>query len=549
MKKVIYSLALVLVGLTSCAGFDDPVTENYGAGPAVDLNVTAAIPTDSAFTISISPAQGTLYYAFIIDENDEAETVDGYALLKGSFGNDVVSAKEHADTTIVISDATPNTTYQVYAVAANDKGVVGEVVVKSITTTDKLTPTPKKGTADADNAAYALEFSEPVDLGEGLISAKYYKEWDIENPVEVPEEDIDVDIDGAKVTFSAANIPAGAYLCFSYEAGAFKDSAGQPCAALESGLNMTTGKFTNLWLRVTPQPFDVTDEMVTDPEDGSLVTDAEAFKGEIELPFDIYRSEEDVETGDLSVTYSGESRTVSYKLTAEQWAIEGNTLTFTLPVTPENKDVITFSIVEGAFTDVYGNLNNAFESKVSWTFSTYAPTKEDVLGTFSYLVTLKANGNTYNLGDFTISEYTGADAEPGDVVISGLYLGEDAENIYGYYDLEAAKFYIYRYQPLGTYVDEGVTYGVLTYNMEDAQLIEFDLTEEGIVSTTFALAYSDAEYTQLGGYEVPAGTTVFAKAAPAARKAASFKKPAVSKKSTGLKNVKGTPRKVKALRK
>ena len=44
---------MVLVGLTSCTSFDDPTTENYGAGPSVDVTITAGTPSDSAFTVVI----------------------------------------------------------------------------------------------------------------------------------------------------------------------------------------------------------------------------------------------------------------------------------------------------------------------------------------------------------------------------------------------------------------------------------------------------------------------------------------------------------------
>ena len=35
MKKLVYSLAVVLLGMVSCTSFDDPTTENYGDGPDI----------------------------------------------------------------------------------------------------------------------------------------------------------------------------------------------------------------------------------------------------------------------------------------------------------------------------------------------------------------------------------------------------------------------------------------------------------------------------------------------------------------------------------
>ena len=195
---------MVLVGLASCTSFDDPTTENYGAAPGIDINITPGAQTDSAFTVTITPQAGALYYAYIIDQNDEAEHLDSATLYKGGYGNTVVKVADQPTTTITIDNATPNTTYQVYAVAGSDKGIVGNVVVKSITTTDKFSPRPQSVATDPDNAAVQLKFSEAIKRGEGAVTAKYYKEWDLldENmnvkSVDVPAEDItDGDITAA----------------------------------------------------------------------------------------------------------------------------------------------------------------------------------------------------------------------------------------------------------------------------------------------------------------------------------------------------------------
>lgn len=544
MKKLIYSLAMVLVGLTSCTSFDDPTTENYGAGPSVDVTITAGTPSDSAFTVVITPSAGSLYYAYAIGQSAAPQAIDSTTLYKGGYGNSVIKVADKATTTINITDADPNTTYYVYAVAGSDKGIVGNMTVKGITTTDVLSPGPKTIQKDEDNAAVKLTFSEAIQRGEGAVTAQYYKEWDILRPVEVPAEDLTVQVSGSSVIFAADNIPAGAYVCFSYAEGAFKDAKGNLCRALNSGLDLNKGQFTGAWVHVTNVPFEIDDKQVTAPEDGAIISNVEDFKGEITLDEDIYRNDETVEDGDLSVTYTSDSRVVTYKLTADQWSVSGNKINFVLPATPENGDYITFSMVEGAVTDVLGNPNAEYTSSAVWKYSTFKPTVADVLGTFNYAVTLKNNSKTYDLGNFTISEYTGEDAEPGDVVISDLYM--DGSKIYGYYDLETAQLYIQRYQALGTYVEEGETYGVVTYSMAGQKQIVFDITADGLVSTDFALAYTDAEFSSLLGYEVPEGLTVFAKAAGSRMSKAA--KTAKNKKSNVVKNLKGTPRKVKAVR-
>ena len=224
-------------------------------------------------------------------------------------------------------------------------------------------------------------------------------------------------------------------------------------------------------------------------------------------------------------------------------------LTFKLPAAPESGDSVALQIAEGVIFDVYGNPNEAYEGKSNWQYTTYVPVKEDVLGTFNYSAAFKYSGKDYkfDLGNFTISEYTGEDAEEGDVVISDFYL--EGSEIYGYYDLEAGMLYIYNYQEVGTYVDEndGKTYGVMTYNDadEEAKVIAFELTKDGMVSKDFALAYTDEAYEKLLGYEIPSGEAVFKKVATSAKVKAKGK---VGKKTAVVKKVKGTPKKVKAIR-
>ena len=476
MKKVLYSLAMVLVGLASCTSFDDPTTENYGVGPSIDVTITPGAQTDSAFTVTITPQAGALYYAYIIDQNDEAEHLDSATLYKGGYGNTVVKVADQPTTTITIDNATPNTTYQVYAVAGSDKGIVGNVVVKSITTTDKFQPGPKTIGRDADNAALTLSFSEAIKRGEGAVTAKYYKEWDITNPVDVPAEDITVEVSGNAATFAAANIPAGAYLCFSYAAGAFTDMTGNPCKPLISELNMNTGKFTNAYVHVTNKPFDIADAYVA-PTSGTPVGDWEAFRGTVTFPYDIFRNDETVEKGDVQVVYVNDNREIAYNLEANQWAVEGNKLTFVLPAEPAIGDMILFNIAEGAIADVYGNVNNEYVSEnIEWKYVGFVPTKEMLIGPFevNYISYWSEDGSVSSLGSINIEENT---EKENTLTIKNLFIEGSA--IEATYDLEMGKLIIADDQELGKYVDEDGEYTAYFYTADGADAATFTINKDG----------------------------------------------------------------------
>ena len=478
MKKLIYSFATVLMALTSCISFDDPTTENYGAGPSVDVSISAGIVTDSAFQVTVTPAEGALYYAFAVSEGDAPEALDSMALYKGSYGNTVVKASDYPSYFFAIDDADPNSTYWVYAVAGNAKGIVGNMTVKSITTTDGEAPYPMGIAKDADSGAVQLTFSEAVQLGAGAVTAKYYQEWDILNPVDVAAENIAVKVSGSKVLFEAAGVPAGAYLCYSYEAGAFKDMKGIACGALNSGLNMDAGKFTGAYVHVTNKPFAIDDSFVTAPEDGALINNADLFEGIISFPFDIFRNDDEVKAGDLVIAFANGNKTTAYNLDPSLWSVEDNLLKFYLPEQPEVGDQIFVSVKEGVVYDVCGNPNLAYTSVANWKY--FPLTVDYFVGKFGldYISYYDDSQSVVNLGVVTIEE----DPESGDgaLVLKDFYM--EGSVLAGAYDLSAGQLLINDGQVLGFAEEDGTVYGLAFVNAEGDGPVSFTLNPNGTMT-------------------------------------------------------------------
>lgn len=516
MKKVIYSLAFGLLALSSCTTWDDPTTENYGAGPNITVGIEAAIPTDSAFVVTLTPASGTTYYAFVISSSKT--DVDGATLLKGGYGNTVLNTTENPTFSLPIATAAPNTKYYVYAIASNDKGIIGDLALDSIQTTDKYIPTFVAASPTSDSRGIMVKFSEAVTRGTGKVTGKYYKEWDILNPVDVAEEEISVSIDGDVVTFGTANAPAGAFVCISYEEGAFLDAVGNKCPAMTSTLNMSTGKFTNLNYRVATTSFDITDENVTSPADGTVFPKYEDFKGVLTFDFDIYRNDALVEKGDLSVVYTNENRVATYALTPDQWSVEGKSLSFVLPAAPEAGDLVMVKISSDVIFDIYGNGNNLYVSTLVWKY--FAMTKEMVLGTFkfAYQSAYDETPTDYDGSTITISE--NAEVENG-LIIKNLWV--EGSEIAGSYDISKGEIYIGAYQALGVITNsKGAKYGLITYSLSGADAIAFTVNADGtMVSTDLAIVACDENYESMLGYWEKCSIAVFsAQAASAASKRA-----------------------------
>ena len=371
---------------------------------------------------------------------------------------------------------------------------------------DHIPPVPQTIARDSDNAAVQLKFSEAIMRGEGAVTAKYYKEWDIFNPVAVSVEDITIQVSENAATFAATNIPAGAYLCFSYEAGAFTDQKGNPCNALNSGLNMNTGKFTGAYVHVTNKPFDIQDAFVIAPKNGSIVTNVANFKGEISFPFDIYRNDANAKLGDLAVTFTSASRKDTYNLDAADWSVKDSVLTFTIPkaANPEVGDIITFSIVEGAIADVYGNLNNKFTSNIAWKY--FVPTLDMILGIFEIGIVSywSEDGSAKSMGTITISEI--ADKENGLIIKGSFGLFEEDVVIEGSYDLSTGKIYIPNSQVLSKYTNnKGTTYGLKFATTDSTDAAAFTINEDGILTADGMwglCAFDETFETKLGWIEV-----------------------------------------------
>lgn len=530
MKKLIYSLALVVLALTSCNKWDDATTENYGVGPEVAVSIASAMPTDSAFTIQITPAAGATYYAYAI--STAPVSVDSATLIKGGYGNTVLKVSAQPDTTINVKTAEPNTTYYVYASACNEKGIVGKVASASIKTSDTGAPTPTAAQASAANKAYLVQFNQNIFRGEGKVTAVFYKEYDFENPVQ--SENVDVQISGKVTQLTATDAPAGAYVLFSWEAGAFVDAVGNACGSFISSVNPEAQTvediFQGFWIHVPQTTWAITDSQFTSPAIGSTFLKWKEFEGVIEFAEKVYVIEDDVKDGDFVVTYTGNSRSASYKLpkakinfgVADDFSTKK--VTFMLPEATQPGDIVSVAIAEGVFKDAFGNGNATYNSdKVYWEQG-FVMTKEMAAGTFNCNITY--NDEAIDLGPFNI-ELAPSDANPNGLLIKDFYL--EGSQLQGHYDLDECKIYIEDGQLVGMYTNsKGTTYGLVFYNAENETEEEvpvpFTVKADGTMEADVVwgiYAYTEDFSSGLGWFEI-AHTTKFTpiKAAAAAKRAA-----------------------------
>ena len=247
MKKYIIGLfsAICLMG-AGCTEFEDFTPVDMGEGPAV--TVTAEKTAVDAFKVTITPAEGTVYYSYIV--TDEAMTVDPDQLLQAKYkGSVLVKAAEKPSVSGTLSDQNLGATYYVYAVASNEKGVCGAVASASIALPDEEAPylvnVPDGNKYKATNGgrSVVLTFNETVVRGSGAITYDVTK-GDLTSYANGTIESVVINNESVTITLPESVVfdenEAVSYVFLDFAEGAFADAGGNVSAALVGGVDEET---------------------------------------------------------------------------------------------------------------------------------------------------------------------------------------------------------------------------------------------------------------------------------------------------------------------
>lgn len=476
MKKLLFSILAIGMSLTGCTDWDDAVSENYGAGPEISVSVAAT--ADNSFSFTLTPSNGTQFYSYVVGKGSEASELDGYSLLKQQYSGvdgGLLNAAENATATIEV-EASPNTSYVVYAVAANDKGIVGNVTSQVIKTTDSGIPAPASAKAVEGEAAVQVAFSEVISRGTGAVTAQYFVEWTGEF-VDIAAEDITVEVSGNVVTFKFANVPASATVLVSWAEGAFVDNAGNKCQAFNSGLNSAGTAFAGVYFNVADVPFDINVENITSPEVGGSFQDAANTIFTFTFDMNVYRNTKLLQGGEIKVHYSHSGKTTTLEVPTGYWATKGNTVLVMLPEEPAYGDKVSLEISEGIIFDQYGNPNRGVFFTDCWLYS-YGYKREMVIG--GYEVNYYGY-NAYTAGSWVNStEYIKieADSETEDGIIMTGFYGTETP-VYATFDGDFATITMQE-QKIATATLSDGTEVIVTVggNTDDGSLV-FTVNEDG----------------------------------------------------------------------
>lgn len=380
MKKILtfISAAALLVACNDIYGpTEAPTPEVKSEG----ISITVSEVKDSSVTFTLTPKSESAYYSYLIDQSAEVEKIDSsklYSMSYKSVAQGIVKYADENSKTVTVKGLAPNTPYVIYAVAGSTTGIPSEVAAETFKTSDKVAPEAAK--YSAKDSTVVVTYSETIVPGSGEVTVKYYaiNTSNIDNGTPEGEVKAEVEVKGAAATISFS-VPKGAYYSVDIAAGAFKDPAGNGCEAISSALayDSEEGEVVGegIWGSRDAGSFKIGDadqEMLTSAS--SPVTadlGADYGYGYTNKKAEVYLS------------YGDDTKVTSILLTAGSdygYSSKSGKLMFYLPEEPARGNSVAIEVPKGAFEDIYGNPNEAWEAEVLYA---YDYTEETVIGSYT----------------------------------------------------------------------------------------------------------------------------------------------------------------------
>lgn len=512
MKKYLLTIsAMMLLLAAGCEMFpeDESIDPQDGAVP----KIATADVGDNGFKVTITPAEGTGFYGYLI--TDEKTDVTGTGLTSVSYeglvsGNADATDEKTSALEIVISGKTvtvnngneplattiqAGTKYYIYAAGNSEQGIASVVAADSVWTTDAAAPDLSKSKVTSTDTSVVIAMNTVVQKVSG--KKVYYTVYDAKgdavanlSKIEAPASAIKVD--GKNVTFLTPDsvgaksnripTPGGAIIGLSWDEGAFTNCAQEPkaIAALDESKPATNpidyydihGVYgeKGVIYRVPVKPWNIiykstgknaaNKAIIREDKSSNLPLGEAQFvsagqlkiaKGEVESTMTL--SYENAE--DAGLTTKKIDSDYSQVITKDSLISVGSLI--------DDSDIVPYmtsiTIPEGAMYDAYGNPNAEFQS--NYNFVKEATLKvEDVAGTYALTATgiNPKDGSGTNLkGTVSIKTLPKEESFGGlmcNIEITGLVDGQDKPLKAMVYE-ELNQIWIPVYQEIG--IRENVT--------------------------------------------------------------------------------------------
>ena len=327
--------------------------------PTVSLVLNAA--NDVTLSFDVVASENAAQYAYAVYPGSDNEVPSAYDILltetfaaaAEAFNTKIgEGASATASVTLDCSGFAAET-YQIFAAAITETGLIGEVAVLDVTMNDTEIPVLAGAAVDAN--VLTLQFNEAVVRGNGKAYVTIIA-WGVGQYYMMDEviTDENITVENNVVTIVCPEAGNGAGYIVSFEEGLVKDLSGNKCTAVKSGLDANY-QYVGLGWDTDFVPITITESCFVEPaentnwgaEDANLV---------FVLPTEVMINT--AVSQPITVIYD-EAEGVS-QLYAE-WTLgeDFKTVTVYLPKMPTGE--FDVAIAEGAFYDIWGNPTSAFE--------------------------------------------------------------------------------------------------------------------------------------------------------------------------------------------
>ena len=395
-------LTMLVAGCEMFPPDDSQIAPVAGSAPTIDIPEGSV--GDSTFTVTITPAAGTGFYAYLITDTKSA--IDGSSLLSQSYEGLYTGLENAAEIESVTINANaaggimPGTLYYIYAVGASqEQGIASAAVYDSVYTTNSNVPIfddEVAFAASADGSYVDIALNDVVKAGEGKVyydvfstypdsEGNYYSIFDAKQVV--PADSIVYSGKIVRVK-TPANVPNGAVVNITWDEGAFVNSADKMAKAYTvcnyTGLDTKLGD--GILYRKAPVSWTISypDILVNDT---TLHSTAEDTIGLVNLASEgfvfVMDSTISILFNSPEITYYNQDNSV-FSYPATQIGILSDS-TFVVYVDPnqmpERGTWMSINIPAGTLSDEFGNTNAAFTSNQNFIYS-FGWEMEDLYGNY-----------------------------------------------------------------------------------------------------------------------------------------------------------------------
>lgn len=531
MKKILFTILAAAAMSAACTKFVEDTTPTYDTAPKPEL--TGTVVSDTEITVTITAGEGSNFWGYAVLTGTPGASADklvanGYAkdaavVLQGEDklpqAAQMKYSEETKTVTLELTGLTPYTDYTVYAAAVTEMGVVSEVAELTLKTTDGTAPvvTDFDFSEEEEVLTFTITFNDPVQLtGNGTAKAwfyaeNYYDESDmliLYKEAAIPADHISASGKNLIVSVPASEYIPGAYVAITYSADIVKNGADAVNAAYETHLIgygeegiEKQGIFG--YYDYANWDFSLVDPAtLPDEDEGEGEMEGEEDEEEEKVPvyfgdwtkliMTVYSTSEYAladTTGDDEITIintEASGRTVSY--TASKYGVlTANTAGIMLSEAPAYGSTISFTVAEGSFCDIFGNVNNEFAAEDEY-YRSYGYTLNDILGSYTIQAVSAFDGSLITK---SMVIEASDDPESGDFMITSFAgIPCNIAPIYGSFDTDSGSIDIYGNQSFYGYIDDAdtpedesddvqVAYVFYTYEYE---WLNLTMPESGVIA-------------------------------------------------------------------